>query len=280
MRLAVRHYLGPLALVGCLAGGGPLRADPPAVQDNAGLFRPETRRRAEEEIPDLWRRYGLEVRVETAATYPANRARPQSNSRDHPPATFFTEWAQERARAAGDRGVFLFICKEPLRVRVVVGPDVPEDLFSDRDGSQLQKSLEKSLDRKAKNYDAALLAALRQIESLVNTNITGRFNWPVTLTIIGAILVAWLVLGVVRAMLGLGTVAEAGGPPGLTAGLLGGMFGSTAGLWLYRRLGRRPGPPREAEVHPDLTADGENAAAEGDGPREDLSPDEAVPPTA
>src|SRR5205823_4074945 len=53
MRLSVRRYLGLLALVGCLAGGGPSRAASPAVQDNAGLFRPETRQRAEEEIHDL-----------------------------------------------------------------------------------------------------------------------------------------------------------------------------------------------------------------------------------
>lgn len=49
----------------------------------------------------------------------------------------FSEWAAKEARKAGADGIYVWICKNPKRTEVVLGPAVPAELFTSRNGDKL-----------------------------------------------------------------------------------------------------------------------------------------------
>src|SRR3954447_23961477 len=121
MMLSIRHAWIPALAARWLAGARTAGALTPQIKDEAGLFKPATVQKADPELRDLQRRYHCSVLVETVATFPDEKSRPPLPlpGLRTPSDESVTRWAKERAQAAGEYDVYLLICKEPLRVRVV-----------------------------------------------------------------------------------------------------------------------------------------------------------------
>jgi hypothetical protein len=119
----------------------------------------------------------------------------------------------------------------------------------------------------AADRDKALRAALGELSDKLQDNLAARpaFDWNAIASVIGGALALWFVLGAVRMLLhkpDREAIAAGLERPGLTAGLLGGMFGASAGLWIYDRLfyGGPPAPP--IADAPPAAPPGESAPAE------------------
>jgi len=211
------------------------------------MFKPATVQKADQELREIQRRYHSSVLVETFAAFPGEKPRlpiPLPGLRT-PSDESITRWAREGARAAGEYDVYLLICKEPLRVRVIAR----EDGITAREAQDLQKRLERSFE-KNKDFDAGLLAGIDFIRGTLDARLhpppSNSFGWLWILGIILGILALWLVVGLVRSKLD-ARGCGAGGQ--FLPCLFGGMFGMAAGHGIYESLfGNRAAPA--PEVHP------------------------------
>jgi uncharacterized membrane protein YgcG len=220
--------------VAWLSASTPALASPFGVKDDAALFSADAVRQAEEQIQTLHRRARQDLLIETISAVPADKAGPLKSNRNR----FFAEWAQERAEVSGVNGVYVLICAEPRHVQVFVSPDARE-AFPDKDREKLRKSLSGKLGRKA--YDDALLDAVESVRDRLDPShvAAARANWWWVLWVILGIVGVWLVVGLVRSLLGSSAGQTPGAGPG--GGILAGMFGASAGSWIYHALFRRRG---------------------------------------
>src|SRR5947209_1981139 len=104
-----------------------------AVRDEANLFSSQTRQQAETRIEEIRRLYKTTVLVETAPAMPGAKRKQWRWFDVRISGQAYARWAEERARAAGNPDIYVLICREPLRVRVVASPGVSEDAFKEKD---------------------------------------------------------------------------------------------------------------------------------------------------
>lgn len=245
----------------------------PGVEDGARLFKPEAIAKAREQIRQIRETFHQDLSIETIATLPPDDQKRVHAMTGRELVRFFDKMAKERAAAAGVDGVYILICDDPPKLRhvqVSVWPESREQTFPARDREALRKEMAHNL---AKDPDKTLLHAVAQVREVLKEHqpadpASNSVLWTVGGVIL-AFLVAWVVLGVLRARL----VARDRDRAALVAGipeesgrhfmpgLLGGMFGSVAGLWIYDRLFR--GGPREPPLPP-----------------RDLSPEQPAPEAA
>jgi hypothetical protein len=219
------------------------------IKDHAGLFRPETIIEAKRLIRDLRRTEGVGLVIETVPAAPeADRKRLKHAGRKEV-ERFFAGWAGDRARLEKANGVYVLICEDPKHVQVVTGLEAKE-AFTPKNAEVLRKLLVKELDRRGAGPDKALLAGVGQVRDAVHTNLTPStpFPWMTVLWVILGILGFWLFLGLVRAKLHASENQGRSptGQVGTWSGLLGGMFGTVAGHWIYDTLFKND-QPRHSE---------------------------------
>ena len=106
-----------LAAVGVLAVAVAARAgdDLPtaAVRDEARLFSPEARRKADEEIADIKKVYRLDFVLETASAAPEDVKKQLLVAKTNAQKTqILHAWGARRAEAAGSDGVYVLVCKD------------------------------------------------------------------------------------------------------------------------------------------------------------------------
>jgi hypothetical protein len=221
------------------------RAEPPlpGVEDGAGLFKSETLAKAREEIRQIHETFHQDLSIESIPFLP-----PEDQKRVHAmgsrdAARFFDKLAKDRAAAAGVDGVYILICDDPKarHVQVVVWPESREQTFPSRERERLRAEMARHL---GKEPDQTLLHAVARVREVLKENqpadpAASSILWVVGGVIL-ALLVAWVFLGVLRAKL---AARDQAAPVAVTPsggrfmpGLLGGMFGSIAGLWIYDRL--------------------------------------------
>jgi hypothetical protein len=258
-----------LALAGWLAAAAPAPADH-GVKDEAGVFSPAARAEADKKIDDLYRHTHKDLLIVVLPRLPDEQAR---QYRDHLPgrnrSRFFENLARDRAREAGVDGVYVLLCTHPPAHAVVVWPEANDALFPLNDREKLdrifgnikaEQGFFSSLFRKKRepNDDKALTEALDFTEQALRANLRAQagapadaVRWTAVLWPAAGLLLAWGLLGLLRARVAArqGTVAA---PLPLGTGLLGGMIGSSAGLWVYEtyfahRDGRAPAPPPAGE---------------------------------
>src|SRR3954464_16041904 len=109
-----RWMFVPAVVLGWLVGVGPVSAALTAeVRDDAGFFKPETVKKANQEIKDLKHKTKKDLLVETFKTVPADKVEQVKNMDGPARNKFFLEWARSRARATEVNGVYILFCQEP-----------------------------------------------------------------------------------------------------------------------------------------------------------------------
>ncbi len=259
-------------------------AAPPKVKDEAKLFNDETVREANALMATIDKEYKREVVVETFKAPPAARkAEWDKNKRDSTfVRRFFRDWADERFRANGVNGVYVLMYREsPRGYQVVVhsGEKTKQKDFTDQDAHDAEAAMAESMRRE--NDNKALLDGLKFVQTQMEANqrkvaappiakpsqtIVGRANAPEhregsgimgwLCPLLGALLVGWVVIALIRAFTGAGRPQQPGygpgpgqgyaggygapgyGAPGYGGGgfmsnMLGGLFGAVAGNWMY-----------------------------------------------
>jgi uncharacterized membrane protein YgcG len=111
-------WRGLLAVAVVLVSIGMAQATGAGIQDAAGFFSQEAMATAEQQIAALQKKFGKDLRVETYASIPTDRADQYTPEKRH---AFFATWAYQRAKAVGLDGVMILMCKDPSFLQVEVG---------------------------------------------------------------------------------------------------------------------------------------------------------------
>ncbi|MBY0227671.1 MAG: TPM domain-containing protein [Gemmataceae bacterium] len=152
-----------------------------------------------------------------------------------------TAWAREKAQEAGlVKGLYVVITQEPRDVRVVAWPDNAELTFPPYMRQRLREDMRPGL--KTQPSDGALGAAVDRFEELLR-RVKQHGNPLETvplLAVLGGLVGGWLVLFIVR--------RRHGGPALYPPAMLGGVFGSPAGMWINDQLFDTEAPPPVQET--------------------------------
>jgi uncharacterized membrane protein YgcG len=97
------------------------------IQDAAGFFSKDAIATAEQQIAAIHSKFGKDLRVETYASIPQDRAAQYAPEKRH---EFFATWAYQRAKAVGLDGVIVLICKDPSFLQVEVGDRTKQQAFT------------------------------------------------------------------------------------------------------------------------------------------------------
>ena len=232
-----RTLVGVVILSLCTPDARAADADRP-IRDEANLFSPAAIARAAEQMRDIRRQFHIDFILETTDTLPKDVVERFDRSRN--PDRTFGEVALERARAAGVEGIYAYVSTMPRRqsVAVVVWPTRFRDVFGHDSREKVRRLLARNLKERPDE-------ALQQAVVLVREELTPSSSWFsgwTLLTLIGVGLVLWVVFGLVRMHLAQPPAAPAPAAEraGFMPGLLGGMFGSVAGHWIYDTLFQHP----------------------------------------
>jgi hypothetical protein len=132
-------------------------------------------------------------------------------------SVYFHAWARERAQQLKVNGVYLLLCASPGAAACVVEPEEDDRLFPETKRAWLEEKLKPMVWNGRlwnKHYDDDLLsAAIPGVWYTVQVNeasikaggngVVATWSWLPTLTIIGAILGVWVVIGLLRGVVGL-----------------------------------------------------------------------------
>src|SRR5262244_2411586 len=113
-----KRRIGPLAVAVVLISLRLAHATGAGIQDAAGFFSKDAIATAEHQITAIHQKFGKDLRVETYAHIPTDRADQYVPEKRH---EFFATWAYQRAKALGLDGVIVLICKDPAFLQVEVG---------------------------------------------------------------------------------------------------------------------------------------------------------------
>lgn len=191
---------------------------------------------------------------------------------------FAAQWARDEAKAEGAKGIFVLISENPNHLRVLSSEqmrvnrefgDKKDERMSDILLDAFKSSVKQTGDEQKATRDGGLLKAVEYArEQLKGTSAVSHETASPThsgsrtrvdkggtgmsllgwVCIIGVVLLGvWLVIGLLRAVTGMGGGGYGGGMGGGYGGyggggggfmssLLGGMFGSMAGMWMYNNF--------------------------------------------
>ena len=194
-------------VAGWLAAAGATRAEDPPIKDEAGLFSPGAVRQATEGIEEIRRTEHKDLVIETYPAVPDDQTRAFAAMTRRQRDDFFARWADERARARGVGGVYVLICKSPPTTEVTLGPDTEDRVFPARDRDRLARTL--TVSGRRKNYDTELLDAVALVRAALHNNLRDAGPqdagqpWLWVGVVIGGLLLLWVVIGLLRAAVGL-----------------------------------------------------------------------------
>lgn len=249
------------ATVGVLGLANSAFAD---VRDNGRLFTPETVTEARTIIKDIEAKFKHSVTVETFATIPDDKkaafdkAKKSKTDVEH----FYQQWVQDRAKAAGARGLFILISKTPGHVEVLPDRETRAHEFTNVDAQDLARQLVN--DFKDKKFDSGLIAGLDSVRNTMQAHHRVVRQAPIAkpsanpefkpehptekghsimgtiCVVIGIVLLFWVIIGLIRSFTGAGRppmqgMGYQGGPPGYAP--MGGGFGGGGGGFFNNFLG-------------------------------------------
>lgn len=269
------------------------------VYDAGHLFSSGGSDRAKTALSNTMFSYGLSVTVDTYEKIPDAR---KGEYNDNNKAAFFRKWAEDAAKGDRAKGVYVLICRSPGYVEVIADKTTRDRGFSNENERKLRdiflgafkdakaaKDAGKTDEEQVRIRDEALLGAVGYITtdlkdtSVVvpttgggrttnNSNTGGRSTMSWIWIGLGVLLVVWLVVGIIRMFTspmgyyagGGGGGYYGGGGGGFFSGLVGGMFGAMAGMWMYNNMFGGHSYANDAYAN-DYGSNGAEGTAAGDG---------------
>jgi uncharacterized membrane protein YgcG len=127
MHQARTFWRGLVAVAAVLVSISIAQATGAGIKDAAGFFSREAIGTAEQQIAAIHTKFGKDLRVETYASIPTDRADQYTPEKRN---AFFATWAYQRAKALGLDGVIVLICKDPAFLQVEVGDRTKQRAFT------------------------------------------------------------------------------------------------------------------------------------------------------
>ncbi|MFO0935085.1 MAG: hypothetical protein U0798_01035 [Gemmataceae bacterium] len=268
-----------LAALCALATAGAAWASHPGeliVRDNAKLFTTEGIQAAKDAFAKQSFESTTKIQVVTHESMSSRRkAEFEKLTSKSEQDRYISEWTRNEAKADGAEGVYILISVKPSYIRVISDEQMRADRkFGEAKDARMQELLVEAFkaSRELKGetanqgHDVGLLKAVEYArEQLKGTSaVTSKTDrTPVSkvrterggsgmgsllgwVCILGVVLMGvWLVVGLIRAVTGMGGGGYGGGGygggyggggGGFMSSLLGGMFGSMAGMWMYNNF--------------------------------------------
>jgi hypothetical protein len=148
-----------------LPAGGVLALEP-RVKDDAGFFKPETIREADQRITQTKEQLGRDFVVETFPDIPSS-IRGKYQRMDH--AQFYRQWASERAKHIGVNGAYLLIVRNPPHLQIAWSGE--QHALTNQQAGDLNQLLLNGF--RQKQYDPTLLAAISFFRSHAQARASG-----------------------------------------------------------------------------------------------------------
>jgi len=241
------------------------------VEDSAKFFSESAKEKAKSIIASAMGAGNRQVHLETYEAL-STEERASYDKKDSDKKKFWEEWGKTKAR--GDRGILIAICKSPGGIEVLVDSQFRDHGFSADKRAKLMTIFMDALPKAAKVAkdktdksekeamdirDAALISAAEFLKADMPTTLLtpakdknankeqtkadgGGSNLQKYLCIgICVLLGGWLIMGLIRAFSGgggggSGGPGGGGGGGGFMSGMMGGLFGAMAGMWLYNNV--------------------------------------------
>ncbi len=227
------------------------------VRDSGDFFSEAAIKEATRTISEIETKFRKDLVVETFPDIPEETKRGVDLSDKRALNKMFEQWTVKEAKQSRVNGVYILISKEPAHLQIVVGNDTQNKAFTLKDRENLANLMLNKL--RAKKNDEALLECVQFVSTTMaghlqpskrannvaspsvvssralQTEQATPWGWIITAVLgIGAV---WLIIGVLRSIMGRGAGGQgmmpSAGGGGMFSSLLGGMFGAAAGLWLY-----------------------------------------------
>ncbi len=157
---------GLVALAVMLVSCSMAHATGAGIDDAAGFFSQEAMATAAPQIAAIQQKYGKDLRVETYATLPADRA---AHYTPETRPAFFATWAYQRAKAVGLEGVMILLCKDPAFVQVEVGDRTQHQAFTLANRDHMRDLLVTVF--RQKHFDDGLLQAVAYYATSLEANL-------------------------------------------------------------------------------------------------------------
>src|SRR3954468_21880509 len=133
-----RWMLLPALGVGGLMAAGPEQTLRAEVRDEAGIFKPETIERADQEIKAIKQQFHVDLLIETFKEIPADKKAASAANKDG----FFDEWARDEARKAAVNGILVLICMDPPYIQYEIARETRQrGAFTPKEGGELRRDL-------------------------------------------------------------------------------------------------------------------------------------------
>ena len=274
MKLLTQRWVTVAALMagGLLAPSTARAADLPGsmvITDEAGLFSADAKRQAEQKMSAAKFDRGLHFNVDTHKSLPADMQKEYDATADK--AAVMKRWAKSIASGDKAKGPYVLICLKQGWTVVLIDEESVNRGFGKADEDKIRTTFDTAMkdgahkqgEERLKIRDAALLSATDYVindmrgTKVVHTDGTpmkdakaakkgggmGIAGWVCIGLVV--LLGVWLMIGVIRALTGGGGggggyggggYGGGGGGGGFMTGLLGGMFGAMAGMWLYNNM--------------------------------------------
>lgn len=227
------------------------------VRDSGDFFSEAAIKEATRTISEIETKFRKDLVVETFPDIPEETKRGVDLSDKRALNKMFEQWTVKEAKQSRVNGVYILISKEPAHLQIVVGNDTQNKAFTLKDRENLANLMLSKL--RAKKNDEALLECVQFVSTTMaghlqpskrannvaspsvvssralQTEQATPWGWIITAVLgIGAV---WLIIGVLRSIMGRGAGGQgmlpSAGGGGMFSSLLGGMFGAAAGMWLY-----------------------------------------------
>jgi uncharacterized membrane protein YgcG len=230
------------------------------VRDNGNFFSDSATEGANRRISEIKTQFKKDLVVETFKTIPEEISQGVDLTDKSARNKMFEQWTVKEAKQQNVNGIYVLLSKEPAHLQIVVGNETQNKAFTLKDRDSLASLMLSKL-RKNENDEAlsecvkfvATTIASHPLPSTKVSNFTSPsatssaraskteqgIPWGWIITAIVGLFAMWLIVGVIRSLMG-GRGASAGpgmmqgaGGGGMFNSLLGGMFGAAAGMWLY-----------------------------------------------
>ena len=234
-------------------------ADVGGIRDDGGFFSESAKSEASRKISEIQRKYKKDLLIETFKEIPDEIKQSVDLEDKAALGRLFEQWTVKQAKQQKVNGVYILLTKVPAHIQIVVGNETQNKAFTLMDRTNLTSLMLSKL--RTKQNDEALSEGVNFVLTTMASHVnpsnraksisstattpakavsTEHYNpWSWLIIAVIGIAAIWLIVGVLRSVLG--RQASAAGPgmsPGFGGGgmfgsLLGGMFGAAAGMWLY-----------------------------------------------